>query len=127
MLVNRKDKEATKKMGFFNPKSYVTFAGKEFRKGEDMEHMRLKVFERSKGYCEMPLWEPLMHNSKLMGISVCHGICQRNISWETFEMHHKIHRSKGGDDSFENLVASCRRCHVSHHGRTLRWTKGNAQ
>ena len=117
-LHNQKDKEATKKMSFFNPKSYVTFAGKEFRKGEDMEHMRLKVFERSKGFCEMPC----------MAVPARFGFsCQRNISWETFEMHHKIHRSKGGDDSFENLVASCRRCHVSHHGRTLRWTRGRAE
>lgn len=115
-LRNHKDKEATKRMGFFNPKSYVTFAGKEFRFGKDMEHMRLRVFERSKGFCEMPLKGDLAKMT-----------CQRNISWETFEMHHEPPRSKGGDDSFENLRASCRRCHQARHARTLHWTKGNAE
>jgi len=37
--------------------------------------------------------------------------CGRPLKpWETFSIDHVIPKSKGGDDSIENLVPSCRLC-----------------
>lgn len=94
----RVDREATEARKFSHQDSYVRPDGREHLFGADMSARRKEVWIRSKGFCEMPM-------------------CQRNISEETFEMHHDKHRSKGGDDSMANLLASCRRCHTAHHNR----------
>jgi hypothetical protein len=36
------------------------------------------------------------------------------------QCHHIIHRSKGGNTVFENIVATCRRCHAMIHAGLLR-------
>lgn len=104
------DVEETGAMGFKDPRSYVR-RGKTYRFGQDILDLRTLAFQRSKGYCEM------------ITRGYLHGRCQRNISWETFEMHHEPPLSQGGDDSLEGVLASCKRCHVSRHGRVPRWTK----
>ncbi len=41
------------------------------------------------------------------------------------DAHHIIHRSKGGDDSLENLVTLCWNCHRAQHPeKQTRFTKG---
>ena len=34
---------------------------------------------------------------------------------ECFDLHHKLLRSRGGDESYVNLVPLCRRCHSFIH------------
>lgn len=83
-----------------------------FRFGEDMVALRRHKFEESKGFCQMPV------NGFTNGVR-----CNRNISWETFELDHNPSLAHGGDDSMEGTRAICRRCHVARHNRTTRWTK----
>ena len=106
----RIDVEATQAFGFKDKRSYIR-KGKIFRFGEDMTELRKQVFERSRGFCEMPI------------NGVLSGRCQRNISWETGEMHHRPTLAQGGDDTPEGVLMICRRCHVAAHGRTTRWQK----
>jgi 5-methylcytosine-specific restriction endonuclease McrA len=104
------DKEATAASGFLDPLSYIR-RGKQYRFGADIGTLRLAVFERSGGYCEMRINGILGHR------------CQRNISYETMEMHHEPPLSQGGDDSLEGCLGSCRRCHIARHARTIRKVK----
>jgi 5-methylcytosine-specific restriction endonuclease McrA len=92
----RRDLEATAKRNFFNGRSFVRPDGREHLFGIDMELRRKQVWERSRGYCEMP-------------------DCQRIVTEDTGEMHHLKPRSKGGDESKSNLAFICRRCHRSKH------------
>jgi 5-methylcytosine-specific restriction endonuclease McrA len=64
-------------------------------KGKAMTELRQKVFDRSIGKCE--------------------NYCGRGIFWETFHLHHKIHRSLGGKDTAENCAAICHVCHFAEH------------
>lgn len=100
------DREATAAAGFLDKRSYIR-KGKEFRFGEDMKALRIYVFTRSRGFCEQKINGVLGHR------------CQRNISWETFELDHQPSLAQGGDDTPEGTVASCRRCHVARHGRVI--------
>jgi hypothetical protein len=96
------DVEATQAAGFLDPRSYIR-RGKVFRFGLDMEALRQAVFNRSRGYCEMRIRGMLGHR------------CNRNISWETFELHHEPSLGQGGCDTLEGTMASCRRCHHARH------------
>ena len=119
--VTRIDREATAAAyadGRFKDKkkrSYIRPDGRVYRFGVDVEPLRREVFQRSNGFCEMPLR------------GVLNGLCNRNIFWETFELHHEPPKSRGGDDSPEGTRASCRRCHVQRHGRVLRFGERVAQ
>lgn len=96
------DREATAAARFADPRSYVR-RGKTFLFGLDMAALRQKVFERSRGCCEM----------RLRG--VLGGRCQRNIAWETMELHHEPSLGQGGCDTEDGTLASCRRCHHARH------------
>lgn len=113
------DKEATKAAGFLDPRSYIKRAkdgeNLTFLFGLDMEALRKRVFEHSKGFCQMPV------RGFTAGVR-----CNRNISWETSEMHHSPSLSQGGDDSEDGVLMICRRCHVAAHNRTTRWKERNA-
>jgi 5-methylcytosine-specific restriction endonuclease McrA len=37
--------------------------------------------------------------------------CGRTIRWETFEMHERVFKGKGGEVSLQNCEALCRACH----------------
>src|SRR3954466_3620744 len=41
--------------------------------------------------------------------------CQLCGAREQLEVHHIIFRSRGGDDSLENLITVCRSCHEMAH------------
>ena len=43
--------------------------------------------------------------------------CQKCGSLENLQVHHKIRRSQQGNDSLENLVTLCARCHMAEHGQ----------
>lgn len=92
----RKDPLETTRRGFLDPRSFMSRDGREFLYGEDTSVRRHMVWERCGGFCEMP------------------G-CNRCITEETMHMHHDKPRSKGGDESMRNLVASCFRCHKRFH------------
>jgi len=113
-----KDDAATAAAGFLDENSYVKRAKdgelQYYRFGLDMTALRKLAFERSKGYCEMPV------NGYTGGLR-----CNRNIDWETFELDHNPSLAQGGDDSPEGVRAICRRCHVCRHNRTTKWSKKN--
>ncbi len=43
--------------------------------------------------------------------------CQRCGSLENLQVHHQIKRSQQGNDSLENFVTLCARCHMAEHGQ----------
>jgi 5-methylcytosine-specific restriction endonuclease McrA len=45
--------------------------------------------------------------------------CQLCGAMSNLEVHHKELRSHSGDDSEENLITLCRRCHAQVHGFRL--------
>jgi hypothetical protein len=113
------DRAVTEAMHFLDPRSYCrrTKDGsgmQTFRFGEDMAELRKMAFERSRGYCEMPINGLLGHR------------CQRNISWDSSEMHHQPSLSAGGDDSLEGVLMVCRRCHTERHNRITKFRRANA-
>lgn len=91
------DPMATLKRAFLDPRSFISRDGRQFLYGEDTSVRRHEVWERCGGFCEVP------------------G-CRRAISEESMHMHHDKERSKGGDESMGNLVASCWPCHKRIHG-----------
>lgn len=55
-----------------------------------------------------------------------HGMCERcgtGIWFTTYEAHHRKLRSRGGDDSPENLAALCSRCHSHVHANPAEATR----
>ena len=86
----------TQLRAFLDPRSFVSRGGDEFLAGEDMSVRRHLVWERTGGFCER-------------------AGCNRNISEETFHVHHVKHRSKGGADNMQNLQGLCGKCHKFMH------------
>jgi 5-methylcytosine-specific restriction endonuclease McrA len=43
--------------------------------------------------------------------------CQKCGSLENLQLHHRIKRSKQGNDALENLVTLCAYCHMAEHGQ----------
>lgn len=110
------DREATEAAGFVDPRSYIRRSKDGgtplvFRFGLDMNELRKMAFERSRGFCEQLINGLLGHR------------CQRNVSWETGELHHSPPLSAGGDDSLESVRFVCRRCHVNSHNRITKWKR----
>ena len=107
------DAEATALAGFTDHRSYIKRNkdgdSQTFLFGDDLTQLRRRAFDRSRGFCEMPL----------RGFTGQR--CNRNISWETGELHHRPSLSQGGDDSLEGVLFICRRCHVATHGRITRF------
>jgi 5-methylcytosine-specific restriction endonuclease McrA len=68
-------------------------------KGKDVKNLRLKVFIRANGECE------------LGGSTKCHGY----VDWNRGHMHHVKHRSLGGKDELSNLLWACPPCHAEEH------------
>jgi 5-methylcytosine-specific restriction endonuclease McrA len=46
--------------------------------------------------------------------------CQNCGCLENLEVHHKLLRSQGGDDSELNLITLCRPCHSKEHDRSVK-------
>src|SRR4051812_11581226 len=74
-----------------------------------MAQLRAEVFQRAAGRCE----------------NVLEGQrCSNKIDWWTGELHHLIHRSRGGSDTTENCIAVCNwgewPCHRLHHDGKIR-------
>ena len=77
---------------------------KTMSKAAAVGEIRRQVFERAKNACE---W------------------CGTRLTWDTGEMHERIHRGDGGEQSLANCIMLCRRCHTapipsSAHGNR-RW------
>lgn len=53
--------------------------------------------------------------------------CNRPVSWDSGHLHHVKSRGKGGDDSLQNCVTLCWKCHAKEHVRPLlRWIRETA-
>ena len=52
--------------------------------------------------------------------------CRKCGAVENLQVHHKIRRSQQGNDSIENLVTLCARCHMAEHGQ-LYFERGTLQ
>lgn len=86
----------------------------KMRKADAVGIIRLLVFSRSGGsVCE--------------GETVMRGKCEEcehPITWESFEMHEKMFKGRGGEVSLENCLGLCHDCHQgspnSKHG-DRRW------
>ena len=54
-----------------------------------------------------------------------HGYCKEDIilceicGQQAVDIHHKIHRSQGGTDEVDNLIALCRKDHEDAHSGKL--------
>jgi hypothetical protein len=107
------DREATAAAGFLDWRSYIKRSKDgetlTFLFGLDMGGLRKRIFERSKGFCEMPVRGVTGHR------------CNRNIDWLTMELDHNPSLAFGGDDSEEGTRAICRRCHVARHNRITKF------
>lgn len=73
--------------------------------GKDMAKLRWAVFNRSEGRCENSFNNPFDQSVR----------CTAKIGWSWFDLHHIIHRSRGGSDTEENTMALCVECHDNHH------------
>ena len=62
--------------------------------GDAVASVRKAVFERADNSCEK---------------------CGVFITWDSMEMHEKVHRGKGGEISIYNSLAICKNCHRTEH------------
>lgn len=83
-------------------------SGKVRLDAEGMENLRVEVYIRCGGGCENTL-----------NVDDDTRRCNAWVTWNTFEMHHVIHRSLSGSDSLQNCLALCRECHSNHHLKGL--------
>jgi hypothetical protein len=42
--------------------------------------------------------------------------CGRPVTWESGELHEKVHRSQGGERTLENCETLCHDCHTGRKG-----------
>jgi 5-methylcytosine-specific restriction endonuclease McrA len=75
---------------------------KEYPRREATREIRQRVLQRAGNQCED---------------------CGKLVTWETMNMHEKIHRGDGGEISLENSIAVCFKCHteIEHGNRRLRF------
>jgi hypothetical protein len=111
-----RDPAATAAAKFTDSRSYVRLDGKQFLFGDDIEWLRRQVFERDGYRCT---------GENLEGDEMGER-CNRLIDWFDGHMHHIRRRGHGksglGDDSLQNCVTVCDRCHKKLHPRPrLRW------
>ena len=103
-LRGAKDVQRTREAQFLSPKSYWTTTGKLCLAGKDWKAQCLEVVERDKHACrgcEKPFWDV--------------------NDW--FDVHHVLHRGKGGGDDQGNLMLLCRDCHEKRHPeKQLQWS-----
>ena len=84
----------------------------EWDKNDATEKIRRKVYERSKNAVGQPECER----------------CSKPVTWETGEMHERIHRGcrdtegNRGEVSVANSIFICRGCHRKEHGNRV-WNK----
>lgn len=70
---------------------------KQRAKLKKREKLREGLQNRSQGHCE---------------------ICGRLPDWRGLSLHHQTFLSQGGEDSEDNGVMACGRCHSEQHGIT---------
>ena len=97
----KRDERETEEMGFADKDSFIAMDGRVFLSGSDWDGRKEQLFKRDNGRCR---------------VSGCRGPAEHP--------HHIKHRSKGGDDSMENLMCICANCHrIAHKEKSLRWSK----
>lgn len=75
-------------------------SGKVRLDGAGMRELRGEVFRRAGGRCEN---------------TVKGSRCNQQAGWYDGELHHIVHRSRGGSDTLENSCWTCWDCHHAHH------------
>lgn len=53
-----------------------------------------------------------------------HGQCEACGLHRAVQMHHRLHRSHGGDERVENLLHLCLACHNAAHHDSRRYVNG---
>jgi 5-methylcytosine-specific restriction endonuclease McrA len=59
----------------------------------------------------------------------CRG-CGKDMDWsyEWIDVHHVVHRGKGGSDDLDNLILLCRDCHNNQHPeKRVKWGPSKQQ
>ena len=56
------------------------------------------------------------HYKLLPGDFVPCAVCGK----QSVDIHHRVHRSQGGTDDIDNLVALCRQCHADVHANKIK-------
>ena len=75
---------------------------------EGMRKLREEAFARS-------------YSENVWRVNICENRgCYQTILWETFHLHHLIHRSQLGSDVIENVAAICAECHANEHDRGIK-------
>ena len=100
----KRDNMETVARNFQDEDSFVGLDGHEYLRGEDWKQRQSQVYIRYKGKCQKCGYDD-------------------TVDGMPFDIHHILHRSKGGSDDLDNLILVCRRCHnTEHREREPRWT-----
>jgi hypothetical protein len=111
----KRDKQATAKKKFCNPKSYVAPDGREVLYGGDWALRLQELRERCGGRCEHVVDKGID--------SFTEAAIEIRCKSEAQDPHHVIPRSKKRDDRLGNLLAICRRHHILLDERKIRSDK----
>ena len=114
----KRDKQATEAAGFVDRDSYISHRVHpgtdhqcQYLKGDDVEQIRRKIFDRDRHRCQLKL--------------VCTGVRVLPFEGDIYTRGHLEHE-KGGYGAqrcfcMENLRIACYACHVIKHGRYPRF------
>ena len=92
-------------------RSRVTKSGRVILDKVQMGFLRLEVYYRAEGQCENAVLVPKTGNNHKPQLRRC----KNEMRWEDGHLHHRIHRSLGGSDSYENCFWLCASCHENEH------------
>jgi 5-methylcytosine-specific restriction endonuclease McrA len=93
----KRDQAETAARNFDDAKSFISLDGREFLAGDDWKEQKAKVWKRDKGMCQ----------SMFSGFYLCGA--------KAVHVHHVVRKSRGGDDSLDNLVCLCAAHHREAH------------
>lgn len=97
----------TARAGFVDKESFVSLEGKLFLSGWDWQEQKRQVAKRDNYTCQ-----------------VCERAMDVFDGMTIGDVHHIIHRSKGGSDDLDNLMLVHRRCHeVLHEEKQTQFTR----
>lgn len=68
---------------------------------------------RRNGFYQSPEWRKLSAAARARDQGEC-ALCG---STNRVQAHHRVHRREGGEDTLDNLISLCARCHRHAHSR----------
>jgi hypothetical protein len=102
-----KDVQASEAKAYKSNRSHMTVDGRELLYDEDWQLRKWEVWCRGKGLCETHLVPELRHLP----------LCRNRMD----DPHHLVPRSKGRNDSLDNLAGLCRMHHRMLDRRKPSW------